>query len=159
MAPYRSATRGRKRRTWALRLKGAHGPPTLIIGPLQIRHEGHFKQPGLRILDAPEVWAQVPDQLQGSSASPSSLDMGVRARLRPPSLKRQGPHKLLELAPEFRPASLCASMSCKLLPRQPATRTQLLYPYSKRRLLGVCEPIPSGLQWPGSHSLRKTSCL
>ena len=31
LGPYRSATRDRERRTWALRLKGAHGPPTSII--------------------------------------------------------------------------------------------------------------------------------
>ena len=34
------------------------------IGPRQVRHEGSaLQQPGLRILDAPEARAQVPDQL------------------------------------------------------------------------------------------------
>ena len=44
------------------------------IGPLQVCHEGSaLQQPGLRILDAPEARAQVPDQLQSSDGSAVAL--------------------------------------------------------------------------------------
>ena len=49
------------------------------IGPLQVRHEGSApQQPGLRILDAPEARAQVPDQLQSSDGSAVALFEAAR---------------------------------------------------------------------------------
>ena len=78
----------------------------------------------------------------------------IRGRI---ALRSQEAHRAQKLMLQLANLCLCASMPCKLLPRQPAIWTQLLYPYSKRRLLGVREPIPSGLQWPESHSLTKTS--